>query len=332
MAFYWPFIKEENMTNNEKEEIMSKSALFLSKPDLAQLSYAIDEVMVKKPNEKTNVQYLKLFETAKNVEGCSKKSMKFYMYILNNFLRGTNKAVGEMITDDIRNYLDDYSSKTSISKVSMDNMRRVLSSFFSWLENEDYIRKNPVKRIHKIKAIRVIKQAYTDENIEKLKDSCKSLRDKVIVELLASTGIRVGELVTLNKNSIDLENKECIVLGKGGKQRKVYFDSKTKLHMETYFRSRIDDNEAVFVSLFSPFKRLQISGVEIMLRKLGSITEIVNVHPHRFRRTLATRAIDKGMPVEQVQLLLGHSKIDTTMHYALVDQSNVKNSYRRFIG
>ncbi len=214
----------------------------------------------------------------------------------------------------------------------MDNIRRVLSSFFSWLEQEDYIRKNPVKRIHKIKTLKVIKQAYSDENIENLKDSCNSLRDKVIIELLSSTGIRVGELVTLNRDSIDFENKQCVVLGKGGKQRQVYFDSKTKLHLQNYLSSRIDDNEALFVSMFKPFNRLQISGVEIMLRKLGAKTNIKKVHPHRFRRTLATKAIDKGMPVEQVQILLGHTKIDTTMHYAIVDQNNVKNSYRRYIG
>lgn len=280
----------------------------------------------------TNDELLKLFETAKKVEGCSMKSMKYYMYILNTFFEKISKACKDITTDDIRNYLDNYSTNSNTSKVSMDNIRRVLSSFFSWLEQEDYIRKNPVKRIHKIKTLKVIKQAYSDENIETLKDSCNSLRDKVIIELLSSTGIRVGELVTLNRDSIDFENKQCVVLGKGGKQRQVYFDSKTKLHLQNYLSFRIDDNEALFVSMFKPFNRLQISGVEIMLRKLDAKTNIKKVHPHRFRRTLATKAIDKGMPVEQVQILLGHTKIDTTMHYAIVNQNNVKNSYRRYIG
>lgn len=320
------------MTKLEITEILNKSSAFLNESELHQLNNVLNTMSEKIKTPPSNKKLLKLFETAKSVEGCSPKSMKYYLYILGSFFKHTKIPVMNITTDDIRNYLDNYSSNSKTSKVSMDNIRRVLSSFFSWLEEEDYIRKNPVKRIHKIKSLKTIKQAYTDENIENLKDACSSLRDKVIIELLSSTGMRVGELTSLNKDSIDFENKECVVLGKGGKQRKVYFDSKTKIHLQNYLSSRIDENEALFVSLFSPFKRLQISGVEIMLRKLGTRVNISNVHPHRFRRTLATKAIDKGMPVEQVQILLGHTKIDTTMHYAIVDQTNVKNSYRRFIG
>ena len=298
---------------------------------IGELSKVLDEVDQVKPIP-PNHQLLKLFEISKSVEGCSARSIKYYIYLISKFLEKTNLPAKEITTDDIRNYLNDYSNSSNASKVSMDNIRRVLSSFFSWLEEEDYIRKSPVRRIHKIKTLKAIKKAFSDENVENLKDACTYLRNKVIVELLSSTGMRVGELITLNRANIDFENKECIVLGKGGKQRKVYFDSKTKIHLKQYLESRTDDNDALFVSLFSPFKRLQISGVEIMLRKLGKKTEIDDVHPHRFRRTLATKAIDKGMPVEQVQVLLGHTKIDTTMHYAIVDQTNVKHSYRRFIG
>lgn len=320
------------MTIFEKNEILNEMKSVLTPEQMDTLSTKLTNMVEALKETSTNDELLKLFETAKKVEGCSMKSMKYYMYILNTFFEKIPKACKDITTDDIRNYLDNYSTNSNTSKVSMDNIRRVLSSFFSWLEQEDYIRKNPVKRIHKIKTLKVIKQAYSDENIENLKDSCNSLRDKVIIELLSSTGIRVGELVTLNRDSIDFENKQCVVLGKGGKQRQVYFDSKTKLHLQNYLSSRIDDNEALFVSMFKPFNRLQISGVEIMLRKLGAKTNIKKVHPHRFRRTLATKAIDKGMPVEQVQILLGHTKIDTTMHYAIVDQNNVKNSYRRYIG
>ena len=320
------------MTKLEIAEILSQSSPFLNESQSEKLNEVLNGMLEKEKIPPSNKKLLKLFETAKNVEGCSPKSMKYYLYILGSFFKQIKIPVKNITTDDVRNYLDNYSSNSKTSKVSMDNIRRVLSSFFSWLEEEDYIRKNPVKRIHKIKSLKTIKQAYTDENIENLKDSCSSLRDKVIIELLSSTGMRVGELTSLNKESIDFDNKECVVLGKGGKQRKVYFDSKTKIHLQNYLSSRIDDNEALFVSLFVPFKRLQISGVEIMLRKLGVKANIANVHPHRFRRTLATKAIDKGMPVEQVQILLGHTKIDTTMHYAIVDQTNVKNSYRRFIG
>lgn len=319
------------MTIFEKREILEKASSFLAKKDLENLSKTLDEIDGIKSTP-SNLELLELFKTAKSVEGCSTKSMKYYVYLISDFLNKTQIPVKEMTTDDIRSYLNNHSVNSTGSKVSMDNIRRVLSSFFAWLEEEDYIRKNPVKRIHKIKSIKTIKKVFSDENIENLKDACTYLRNKVIIELLYSTGMRVGELVTLNKSSVDFENKECIVLGKGGKQRKVYFDSKTKIHLQAYLASRTDNNEALFVSLFHPFNRLKISGVEIMLRKLGSETTIDNVHPHRFRRTLATKAIDKGMPVEQVQILLGHTKIDTTMHYAIVDQTNVKNSYRRYIG
>lgn len=319
------------MNKYEKQALFDGAKEFLNSDLLSKLMGLVAQIEDAQKETPGNEELLKLFETAKNVEGCSPKSMKYYLYVLKAFLNKVTTPVKEITTDDIRNYLDSFSTET-VSKVSMDNIRRVISSFFSWLEEEDYIRKNPVKRIHKIKSIKTIKQAFNDENIENLKDNCSSLRDKVIIELLASTGMRVGELVNLNVTSVDFENKECIVLGKGGKQRKVYFDSKTKIHLKHYIDSRIDKNEALFVSMFKPFNRLQISGVEIMLRKLGAKTSINKVHPHRFRRTLATKAIDKGMPVEQVQILLGHTKIDTTMHYAIVDQTNVRNSYRRYIG
>lgn len=319
------------MNKYEKQALFDGAKEFLNDDLLSKLMSLVTQIEGAQKETPGNEELLKLFETAKNVEGCSPKSMKYYLYVLKAFLNKVTTPVKEITTDDIRNYLDSFSTET-VSKVSMDNIRRVISSFFSWLEEEDYIRKNPVKRIHKIKSIKTIKQAFNDENIENLKDNCSCLRDKVIIELLASTGMRVGELVNLNVTSVDFENKECIVLGKGGKQRKVYFDSKTKIHLQHYIDSRIDKNEALFVSMFKPFNRLQISGVEIMLRKLGAKASISKVHPHRFRRTLATKAIDKGMPVEQVQILLGHTKIDTTMHYAIVDQTNVRNSYRRYIG
>ena len=319
------------MNKYERQALFDGAKEFLNDELLNKLMDLVSQIEDVQKETPSNAELLKLFETAKNVEGCSPKSMKYYLYVLKAFLSKVTIPVKEITTDDIRNYLDSFSSE-KVSKVSMDNIRRVISSFFSWLEEEDYIRKNPVKRIHKIKSIKAIKLAFNDENIENLKDNCFSLRDKVIIELLASTGMRVGELVNLNITSVDFENKECIVLGKGGKQRKVYFDSKTKIHLQHYIDLRIDKNEALFVSMFKPFNRLQISGVEIMLRKLGAKANISKVHPHRFRRTLATKAIDKGMPVEQVQILLGHTKIDTTMHYAIVDQTNVRNSYRRYIG
>ena len=192
--------------------------------------------------------------------------------------------------------------------------------------------KSPVRRIHKIKSARTVKETYTDEALERMRDNCENLRDLAIIDMLASTGMRVGELVGLNRADVDFESRECIVFGKGSKERPVYFDARTKIHLKNYLDSRTDDDPALFVSLLKPHCRLKISGVEIRLRELGRKLGITKVHPHKFRRTLATRAIDKGMPIEQVQKLLGHSKIDTTMQYAMVDQNNVKLSHRKYIG
>ena len=191
--------------------------------------------------------------------------------------------------------------------------------------------KSPVRRIHKIRTETVVKETYTDENIEIMRDNCKEIRDLAMIDLLNSTGMRVGELVRLNISDINFNERECIVLGKGDKQRKVYFDAKTKIHLQSYLKSRDDENDALFVSLLKPHNRLNISGVEIRMRNLGRRLNINKVHPHKFRRTLATRAIDKGMPIEQVQQLLGHSKIDTTLQYAMVNQNNVKDSHRKYI-
>ena len=236
-----------------------------------------------------------------------------------------------MTTDHLRKYLTDYQKKNNCSKVSIDNIRRNLSSFFSWLEEENYILKSPMKRIHKIKTDKIVKETLSDETLERLRDNCDNIRDLAIIDLLASTGMRVGELVKININDIDFENRECVVFGKGNKERPVYFDARTKIHLKNYLNSRSDDNPALFVSLDKPYNRLQISGVEIRLRNLGKRLGINKVHPHKFRRTVATKAIDKGMPIEQVQNLLGHSQIDTTMHYAMVNQNNVKESHRKYV-
>lgn len=275
---------------------------------------------------------IKLFLAAKRVEGCSGKTVKYYDSTLRNAVLSIGKAVVHITTDDLRIYLDNYQEANGISKVTIDNIRRILSSFFSWLEDEDYIVKSPVRRIHKVKTCKAVKETYSDEALEMMRDESDGLRDLAIIDLLASTGMRVGELVKLNKKDIDFQSRECIVLGKGNKQRKVYFDARTKIHLQKYIDGRDDNNEALFVSLQKPYNRLQISGVEIRLRELGNRLNIAKVHPHKFRRTLATTAIDKGMPIEQVQQLLGHQSIDTTLQYAMVNQNNVKESHRRYIG
>lgn len=250
---------------------------------------------------------------------------------LDSQAKNLQKPFNQVKTEDLRVYLSEYQKRNNASKQTIDNIRRILSSFFTWLEDEDYILKSPVRRIHKIKTTKQVKETYSDEALERLRDNCKCIRDLAIIDILSSTGMRVGELVKLNRADVDFANRECVVLGKGSKERIVYFDARTKLHLQNYLNSRKDENEALFVSLLEPHNRLEIAGVEIMLRKLGRSLEINKVHPHKFRRTLATRAIDKGMPIEQVQKLLGHQKIDTTMEYAIVDQQNVKNSHKKYL-
>ena len=279
-----------------------------------------------------NGSLLDVFISAKRIEGCSEKSLKYYDSTIRKMLGGVNKPVRETGTDDLRSYLASYQRERGSSKVTIDNMRRIFSSFFGWLEDEDYILKSPVRRIHKIKTEKTIKDTFSDEGVELLRDACKEIRDLAMIDLLSSTGMRVGELVRLNREDINFHERECVVLGKGGHERVVYFDARTKIHLLNYFDGRRDNNPALFVSLALPHERLMIGGVETRLREIGRRVELQKVHPHKFRRTLATRAIDKGMPIEQVQRLLGHVKIDTTMHYAMVNQANVKNSHRKFIG
>ena len=286
-----------------------------------------DNLIQSKSNQTLKEEFL----SAKQVEGCSERSVSYYSSTLDNLIKTLEKPFNQIETEDLRVYLSDYQKRNNASKQTIDNIRRILSSFFTWLEDEDYILKSPVRRIHKIKTMKQVKETYSDEALERLRDNCKTIRDLALIDMLASTGMRVGELVKLNRVDVDFVNRECVVLGKGSKERVVYFDARTKLHLQNYLISRTDENEALFVSLLEPHNRLEIAGVEIMLRKLGRSLEINKVHPHKFRRTLATRAIDKGMPIEQVQKLLGHQKIDTTMEYAIVDQQNVKNSHKKYL-
>lgn len=278
-----------------------------------------------------NVRMINNFISSKEVEGCSNRTIKYYQEIIDKFIDSFDKSIKNINAEEIRQYLSEYKECSSCNSTTIDNIRRVLSSFFSWLEDEDYIIKSPVRKIHKIKTASMVREILTDENLEKLRDECASVRDLSLIELLISTGMRVGEIVNLNIDDLNFEDRSCIVLGKGNKQREVYFDAKTKLHLKQYLYKRNDENIALFVSSKKPYQRLSISGIELIIRKLGKVSNISNVHPHKFRRTLATMAIDKGMPIEQVQKLLGHVKIDTTMHYVMVNQSNVKISHRKYI-
>ena len=324
-------------------KIKSKMKLYLDENQLVILDETLRNVLkdfdlveakcefdVKQSQE--NSILLMNFLASKHVEGCSERTIMYYHSTIDKMLNVVNKKIEFISTDDLRKYLADYKDNNNASKTTIDNVRRVLSSFFSWLEDEDYILKNPVRRIRKIKTKKVVKEVISDENFEILRDSCSNVRDLAMIELLASTGIRVGELVNLNIDDVLFNERECVVLGKGDSERIVYFDAKTKIHLLKYLENRTDNNPALFVSFKKPYKRLGINGVERRIRELGNGANIKKVHPHKFRRTMATNAIDKGMPIEQVQKLLGHVQIDTTMQYAMVNQSNVKISHRQYVG
>ena len=327
------------MIQEIKNGIMQKMLSVLDNAQLEQLSKVLDNaffgvnvVSCDKTEEDNNDKLVESFISSKRIEGCSEKSLRYYQKTISKMLGAIGKQIKHIDTDDLRKYLTSYQEDNKSSRVTIDNIRRILSSFFSWLEEENHIMKSPVRRIHKIKTASTIKDTYSDEALEQMRDDCTELRDLALIDMLASTGMRVGELVLLNRSAIDFEERECVVLGKGNKERIVYFDARTKLHLKQYLDSRTDDNEALFVSLKAPHNRLEIGGVEVRIRKIGKRLNIQKAHPHKFRRTLATMAIDKGMPIEQLQQLLGHKRIDTTLQYAMVKQSNVKIAHRKYIG
>lgn len=320
-------------------EVQKQMLPYLNNEQLRHLREAMEYCLhgfeiasVDLPKEREKPDAVAAFIAAKRIEGCSEKTLTYYGKTIGALIGAVAKPADRITTDDIRQYLTMYQLQRKSSKVTIDNIRRILATFYSWLEDEDYIIKSPVRRIHKVKTAKTVKDTYTDEALEQMRDNCDSIRDLALIDLLASSGMRVGELVALNREDINFNERECVVFGKGNKERLAYFDARTKIHLQNYLDSRIDDDPALFVTLRAPHNRLQIGGVEMRLRQLGKRLSIPKVHPHKFRRTLATSAIDKGMPIEQVQQLLGHQKIDTTMHYAMVKQQNVKLAHRKYIG
>lgn len=327
------------MKQNLVNDVMQAMLPYLNNDQLEKLQKVMQYVLfqyeitkTEKNSEDSALNLVDLFLSAKRIEGCSEKSLKYYQTTIQSMLSAVKKDVKQIETEDIRTYLTDYQQQKKSCRVTIDNIRRILSSFFSWLEDEDHILKSPVRRIHKVKAVTNIKETYSDEVLEMMRDNCTEPRDLAIIDMLASTGMRVGEMVLLNRNDIDFNERECVVFGKGNKERVVYFDARTKIHLKNYLRSRTDENPALFVSLKSPYNRMNIGGIETCLRRLGKQLGLQRVHPHKFRRTLATMAIDKGMPIEQLQQLLGHKRIDTTLQYTMVKQSNVKIAHRKYIG
>lgn len=327
-------MKEQLIDNvlSAMQGVLDCRQMKLLKVTLQEQMRGVNVSQTETSNADDNLLMLDSFISAKRIEGCSERSMRYYRATIEQFLKSVCLPVTQIATLQIRNYLVQYQSERQCSKVTIDNMRRILSSFFAWLEDEDYIVKSPVRRIHKVKTDSLVKETLSDEQLEQMRDKCDNLRDLAMLDLLASTGMRVGELVRLSRADMNLQERQCVVFGKGNKERIVYFNARAKIHLEAYLRERTDDNPALFVSLHAPYQRLQISGVERRLKALGRSADIERVHPHKFRRTLATMAIDKGMPIEQVQRLLGHVRIDTTLHYAMVSQQNVKMSHRKYLG
>lgn len=277
-------------------------------------------------------ELLAAFLSAKELEGCAERTLRYYESTLALFVKAVDISLTQVDTEALRTYLMDYQKQHCVGKVMADNIRRILSSFFAWLEDEDYIVKSPALKIRHIKAPMRVKEIIGDEDMERLRDGCETARDLAIIDLLASAGMRAGELVRLDRTSVDLMERERVAFGKGNKERRACFDARAKIHLEEYLGSRQDDNPALFAGLTGLHERLTIGAVEGRLRSLGRRLGLPRIHPHKFRRTMATNAINRGMPIEQVQKLLGHVKIDTTMHYAMVNQSNVKASHRRYLG
>lgn len=314
--------------------ILSMMSAVLDNEQLGTLHATLVKVL-SKPEEtqapKDNMSQLEAFLAAKSIEGCSKKTIEYYELTISKALAAIDKPILRMTTQDLRSYLSDYQVKRGSSAVTINNMRRVLSSFFSWLEDEGVLLKSPMRRIKAIKTPTKVKTTFTSEQVERMREEAACMRDLAIIDLLTTTGMRVSELVGLDRDDFDIEKRECVVMGKGNKERTVYFDDRAKMHLTAYFATRADDNVAAFICRNDHDRRLGKDGVEKAVRKIGERAGVERAHPHKFRRTLATKAIGKGMPIEQVQHLLGHQRIDTTLHYAMVDEVNVKMSHRRFI-
>lgn len=288
------------------------------------------EALKKKEFRANQRNLLKDFLLTKKLEGCSMETIRDYHDKISLLIDWAKKDLREMTTKDIKEYLYHYQDTHKVCKRSLDNIRLTLSSFYQFLEDEDMITKNPVRKIRKIKYEEIIRPPFTDEELELIRQNVRTLRDLCIVDLLYSTGMRISECISLNIEDINFTKREIIVLGKGGRERICYFNAKTKIEVLKYLNLRGDDNPALFVSMRYPFNRLKKGGVEHMLKDIEERSGVKNIHPHRFRRTLATNLLSKGMTLEQVQRILGHKKIETTLIYANINQDVTKINHQKF--
>ncbi|MCH5207564.1 MAG: tyrosine-type recombinase/integrase [Oscillospiraceae bacterium] len=291
-----------------------------------EISHKSTELAIPEDGRQKAVQ---MFIVTKKVEGCSDKTIAYYIGVLKRFFTEINSNIDKITADQVRYYIAIRSERDKLSKVSQDNELRVLKSFFSWCSAEDYITKNPTTNIKAIKQEKRIKKPFSEVELERLRKAAESKRDIAILETLYSTGCRASELCGMNRSEVD--GDEIIVFGKGGKERICYLNAKARLALSDYLSERSDDNPALFVNAQKPFNRLSRSSIEKIVREIGQQAGVENCHPHRFRRTAATIALNRGMPIDQVQQMLGHARIATTTIYAQSEAESVKASHRKFV-
>ncbi len=320
MALMLPVINSEQCSE-------LKTALHMALQDY-ELAERCTEVM---DIDKSYVHYLQMFLIRKRTEGKSERTLEQYKLHLTNMLQYLNTQIDRITENDLFVYLAKYKKERGVSNVYLDNIRLVFSSFFGWLNAKGYIPKNPARGLEPIKREKRIKKPLSDEELERLRRTCEQERDLALLEFLYSTGVRVSELIALNRRDIDFYGKNVVVYGKGNKERETYLTATSCLHLKAYLDNRSDDNEALFVSSKKPHTRLTVAGIEGILKKIGGSAGVEKVHPHRFRRTMATNALKKGMPLEEVKELLGHTKLDTTMIYCTVSKENVKHSHQKYM-
>lgn len=273
---------------------------------------------------------LRKFIATKRIEGKSEATIKRYRDICYMMIHTFRKPLPEITTYDLRYYLADYKQRRNVSNRTLDGIRRCFSSFFSWLSAEGWIGRNPCAALSQIKYTKVIKKPYTTTEMERLKQACTNIRDLALLEFLYASGCRVSEVVRLNRSDINFLSRDAVVLGKGNKERTIYLTPVALMHLEDYLKTRTDNHPCLFANLKSPCERLSKSGIEAALKVIGKRAGVSNVHPHRYRRTLATNLLDRGANIQDVAAILGHADLKTTQVYCYISQQNVQAAYRKY--
>ena len=270
------------------------------------------------------------YVATKRIEGKAESTIKRYRDICYMMIHAICKPLHEITTYDLRYYLAVYKEHRKVSNRTLDGIRRCFSSFFSWLSVEGLIVRNPCAALSQIKFAKVVKKPYTATEMERLKQACTSIRDLALIDFLYASGCRVSEVVRLNRTDINFQTQDAVVLGKGNKERKIYLTPVALMHLQDYLNTRTDTDPCLFASLRAPYKRLSKAGIERALKQLGERARVTNVHPHRYRRTLATNLLDRGANIQDVAAVLGHADLKTTQVYCYISQSNVRASYNKY--